>query len=69
MASLNKDVGIHILTSNAEFHPAHLVGDWGDSLVNFLNSLRLVGMSAGSLMYGPHWGSFHCRKQKVGSSS
>ena len=43
MASLNKYVGIHILTSNAEFHVAHLVGDWGDSLGEFLKFIEAGG--------------------------
>ena len=40
VASLNKGRGVHILTSNAEFHVAHLVGDWGDSLGEFLKFIE-----------------------------
>ena len=42
-ASLNKDARVHILSSNAEFHPAHLVGDWGDSLSELLEFIEVGG--------------------------
>ena len=47
MASLNKDVRGHVLTSNAEFHVAHLVGDWGNSLGEFLKFIEAGGDVSG----------------------
>ena len=47
MASLNKDARVHILASNAKFHPAHLVGDWGDSLSELLEFIEAGGNVSG----------------------
>ena len=40
IASLNKDSGIRILTSNAKFHVTHFVGDWSDSLGVFFEFIE-----------------------------
>ena len=46
-ASLNEDARVHILRSNAEFHPAHPVGSWGDSLSEFLECIEAGGHVCG----------------------